>query len=128
MNEKKQVPNISVASGLSIDYNTALGPLHNFLERIINNADNRSIFLARRYFMNIRLLPYREYFLERDYERVVTEENRGNIEKLDELIKEINEKKCHININNQNSKDEYRVFSALSRQIDNIIMNGYKSE
>lgn len=85
----KKVPNITRA-GVSSDYLKALGTVDNCVRRVINNEGHRLVKLATRAFLGRRIIPYREYFNEEEYEAVVHEKNGEAVAKLDVITEKLN--------------------------------------
>ena len=85
----KTVGNITKA-GISSDYIRAFGTVDNCVRRVENKEGHRLIKLASRAFLGRKILKYSEYFSEDEYGSVVNDRNRDVIEKLDELVQELN--------------------------------------
>lgn len=90
MESRKKVPNLS-SNSVSIDYRIAFGNLTHYLEKIDENADARTKFLARRTFLNRRIQKYEEFFNPLEYEDAITPENHLTVSEINDAVNEINQ-------------------------------------
>ena len=87
---KIPVPNLCAASGVSHDFRLAYGNLNNFLERIEERESPRARFLAKRSFLHRPIPHYDEYFNSEKHDRVITDENREVIGRINRLVDRLN--------------------------------------
>lgn len=115
-----QVPNISTESGISRDYIIAFGSLDNFLRRVDKDEPPRLRHLAKRAFLQRRIQKYREYFEWIESEKLITDQNKEAVQKLDTIVDQINK------MREENNAD-YAKLSILWKEINDII-NGKEKE
>ena len=109
-----QVPNISTESGVSRDYIIAFGSLDNFLRRIDKDEPLRLRPLAKRAFLQRKIQKYREYFDWIESEKLITDQNKEAVQKLDIIVDQINK------MQEENSADYTKLFK-LWKEINDII-------
>lgn len=107
MEGKQPVPNICQRTGISRDYKTALGTLHNLLQK--REDDPRSVFLAKRFFTARAIPRYQEYFSDDKYEGVVTDSNRETVDRINTIIDSINQERDKLPTNSQDAENMQRL-------------------
>lgn len=94
MDELKEVEEVLPTTGLSRDYIKVFGPLNLHLRSIYGTSNPRIQGFARSNLVErggYRFYKYTEWFDPKKYKNVVTEKNRGAVERLDAIVGELNE-------------------------------------
>lgn len=114
---KLPIQNLSYKTHISLDFRLAYGNLNNYIESIEEGDSPRSRHLAKRTFLHRNILHYEEYFSQEKYENVITDDNRQDIERMNQLVDQLNE--CR-----KKEITDYSVLSPLRNALDEIITGG----
>jgi hypothetical protein len=106
-----EVPNIYEETGLSRNYRLAVGSFIGYLEAIEQGIRGRPLVLQKR---SLALSPIRRYEEQFDgYEKVITNENRGNVEKLNSLVDKLNEMRDEGKIKRDNYSELVQIKESI---------------
>lgn len=102
------------AHGLKRDYLLAFGSLDNYVRRIKNDEPPRLKNLARRAFLHRAFKKYTDFFSNIPPEQLITNQNRGEIEKIDAIVDQLN-------MLREQGDVDYEILAPLWDAVQNII-------